>query len=305
MGRVLPILFNGDMVRAILDGRKTVTRRAVRYRYSNTEMKMSTNKYGTRLIEIQKDIEGETHGKNPDGGTWHKLRPYIEKNPPYKKGDILYVREKWTKLYYVDPDGYTHYDQEMYFYAADGVPDIALLDPDGFVEDDQRIRWHPSIHMPKQAARIWLKVTEVRVERLHKIGADDYKAEGILPVRPEGLKGSDCDCAWKQDGCKDRPCNNREAYNDMCYQHVFINLWDSTIKPADQGLYGWQANPWVWVIEFERCGKPEPCILNGIEPASGNPPCIGYQKLKEDDEPCGICKGCKWCDGEEAESEER
>ena len=245
MGRVLPILFNGDMVRAILDGRKTVTRRAVRYRYSNTEMKMSTNKYGTRLIEIQKDIEGETHGKTPDGGTWHKLLPYIEKNPPYKKGDILYVRETWTKLYYVDPDGYTHYDQEMYFYAADGVPDIALLDPNGFVEDDQRIRWHPSIHMPKEAARIWLKVTDVRVERLQDI--KNFQAEGI--ELSEGCEEclavcGECDPDESPIGCD----------NEI---EKFAELWDSAIKKPDIERYGWDANPWVWAIEFERCGKPE------------------------------------------------
>ena len=215
MGRVLPILFNGDMVRAILDGRKTVTRRAVRYRYSNTEMKMSTNKYGTRLIEIQKDIEGETHGKTPDGGTWHKLLPYIEKNPPYKKGDILYVRETWHKYTKRVGHGEDCRLQEFYGYKASVAN-----------SEDASEKWHPSIHMPKQAARIWLKVTEVRVERLKDIDTLGCQREGVDITRNGVFKR-------------------------------FSSLWESTIRKEEIERYGWDANPWVWAIEFERCGKPE------------------------------------------------
>ena len=215
MGRVLPILFNGDMVRAILDGRKTVTRRAVRYRYSNTEMKMSTNKYGTRLIEIQKDIEGETHGKTPDGGTWHKLLPYIEKNPPYKKGDILYVRETWHKYTKRVGHGEDCRLQEFYGYKASVAN-----------SEDASEKWHPSIHMPKQAARIWLKVTEVRVERLKDIDTLGCQREGVDITRNGVFKR-------------------------------FSSLWESTIRKEEIDRYGWDANPWVWVIEFERGGKPE------------------------------------------------
>ena len=219
MGRVLPILFNTDMVRAILDGRKTVTRRVVRYKYNNTEMKMRTDKYGTRLIEIQKDIEGETHGKNTDGSTWHKLLPYIEKNPPYKKGDILYVRETYCPNYFdfVAQSGNKH------GYKADY--DSAILSSD-FPEP----KWIPSIHMPKEAARIWLTVTDVRAERLRDMDKMDAVKEGI-----------------------DTRCCVNLAHALTKYK----KLWDSTIRRSDTGLYGWKSNPWVWVIEFERCEKPD------------------------------------------------
>lgn len=216
MGRVLPILFNTDMVLAILDGRKTVTRRVVRYKYSNTEMKMRTDKYGTRLIEIQKDIEGETHGRNPDGGTWHKLLPYIEKKPPYKPGDILYVRETWSEW----TDGYVYKAWVQPFPQSGRYP-------------DKFMKWHPSIHIPKEAARIWLRVTEVRVERLQDMTGQDILREGVnCHVHPEA------------------------DYFDGNQKMMFAELWDSTIKKTDSDRYGWDVNPWVWVIEFERCEKP-------------------------------------------------
>lgn len=217
MSRVLPILFNTDMVRAILDERKTVTRRAVRFKYSNTEMKMFTNKYGTRLIEIQKDIEGETHGKYPDGRTWHKILPYIEKNPPYKKRDILYVRETWCNLNTLSCPCY-------YYKASDNLPEWALGG------------WKPSIHMPKEATRIWLKVTDVRVERLQDMTLDDFLSEGVV-IRPEAF-------------------NDPENAN-MQARSEFVGIWNSTIRKPDYDFYGWDANPWTWVTEFERCEKPE------------------------------------------------
>lgn len=206
---------------------------------------MRTDKYGTRLIEIQKDVEGETYGKNTDGTTWRKLLGYIEPKPPYKKGDILYVRETWTKLYYVDSDGYTHYDQGMYFYAADGVPDITLTDDDGFELDDQRIRWHPSIHMPKDAARIFLRVTDMRVERLQDITPEQAEREGVGDLFLEDIGYSGKDYGTPIDK------------NYGIAKEQFAWLWDSTQKESDLDRYGWAANPWVRVIEFERCEKPE------------------------------------------------
>ena len=217
---IKPILFNTDMVRAILDGRKSCTRRAVKYKYSNTEMKIKSDKYGSGLIEIQKDVEGETYGKNPDGSTWHKLLPYIEKIPPYKKGDILYVRETWYK------------GLERYIYRAD------YSDTEKFYCNGKEIemKWHPSIHMPKEAARIWLKVTNVRVERLQEITG--------LSVQKEGIEVDPKEYASKFD-----------FITELFF--LFQRLWDSTIKKSDVDRYGWDANPWVWVIEFERCEKPE------------------------------------------------
>lgn len=215
-----PILFNADMVLAILDGRKTQTRRCVKYKYSNTEMKMHTDKYGTRLIEIQKDIEGETHGKNPDGSTWRKLLGYVEPKPPYKTGDIMYARETFDYL-----DGWKigdHGVEGKYFYRADG----------DFRPISWRGKWFPSIHMPKEAARIFLKVTNVRVERLQEIDDEQAKAEGAN---------------WKNG----KNVGFEEKMRRSAIER-FAEIWNSTIKKADLDRYGWDANPWVWVIEFER-----------------------------------------------------
>lgn len=280
MSRVLQILFNIDMVRAILDGRKTVTRRCVKYKYSNTEMKMRTDKYGTRLIEIQKDVEGETYGKNPDGSTWRKLLGYIEPKAPYQPGDILYVRE-CGMIQSMKAFGRK---VKMLFAADNKLVEFSLTDD----EYERLSKWEQSERflspywLTKEEARIWLKVTDVRVERLQDITEEqainegisrlyddlsdaEYedwaKRTGIYPKAKEdwGYKnylwhGNFGKCGtgnWKSDNWD---------YQYSSYDNAigsFSSLWNSTIKKSDLERYGWEANPWVWVIEFERCEKPE------------------------------------------------
>ena len=204
---IRPILFNSDMVRAILEGRKTVTRRVIK--------------------DTGDSMYAGLCGLGP--GLFDKKTGLRVKEPYYKLGDILYVRETWNQLARVDENGYTHYDDLFYVYRADkNQPN--LYDDNGFYLDDTERKWHPSIHMPKEAARIWLKVTDVRAERLHNLTNRDAKKEGIT-VETDN--------------------------SGMAHKAAFMRLWDSTIKKSDIGTYGWNNNPWVWVIEFERCGKPE------------------------------------------------
>lgn len=197
---IKPILFNTEMVRAILDGRKTCTR---------------------RVIELPENMDGVPVGKSGDSSNpLGFMYPGGIKRPPYQPGDILYVRETWCALP-VNEAGHMR-GHSIYYYRADGD-----LRPEGW-----RGKWRPSIHMPKEAAHIWLKVTNVRVERLQEITIDGIRNEGISSM---AVHAGDMEIALKE----------------------WKNLWNSTIKKTDLDSYGWEANPWVWVIEFERCEKPE------------------------------------------------
>lgn len=243
---IKPILFNTEMVRAILEGRKTVTRRAVKLKYSNTHLEMRTDKYGTRLIELQNEEPGVTTVRNPDGTTTHKLLAAEDKVPPYKRNDILWVRETWCES--LGQAG-------KYFYRAYAGPRDETKE---YAHSFNR--WRPSIYMPKEAARLFLRVTGVRMERLQNITEEGALAEGVpdkWPIDPvycpyckgEGLVGAvhPASLGYMEVDCPE--CAKATSR--------FSNLWYSTIKPADRPLYGWEANPWVWVIEFERCEKPE------------------------------------------------
>lgn len=214
--KVLPILFNTEMVRANLDGRKSCTRRLVKGFVPDDAI------WGYTAFTSKGYISCRGTFADGYGEKFFKL--------PYQPGDILYVRETvWQKTgHYLDVDGETKavWCNEFKYVATDEKP-----------ETGWNYSWvkRPSIHMPKEAARIWLKVTDVRVERLQEITPDVIKNEGII-LDPK-------ECVGKFD------------YTSELY-FLFQRLWNSTIKKPDFDRYGWDANPWVWVIEFERCEKP-------------------------------------------------
>ena len=204
---IKPILFNSEMVRAILDGRKDATRKIVKGFIPDDAV------WGYTAFTPKGYISCRGTFADGYGEKFFKL--------PCEPGDILYVRETWKKAL----NGY-------YYYEAWQRNDIADV-----------TKWKPSIRMPKEAARIWLKVTNVRVERLQEITDEQAKREGIqYDECPTGF-------TWKQEtdmhNCYTTPIGAMQA------------LWNSTIKKSDLDGYGWDANPWVWTIEFERCEKPE------------------------------------------------
>ena len=207
---IKPILFNTEMVWAILDGRKDATRRIVKGFIPDDAV------WGYTAFTPKGYISCRGTFADGYGEKFFKL--------PCEPGDILYVRETWC-----DDRQFTHDSTPgRYFYKASENGDF---------------KWHPSIHMPKEAARIWLKVTDVRVERLQEISEDVAVKEGIYVANCK-----DCNAPFGCDACPD------EGYNEI---DEFVELWNSTVKKSDIDRYGWDANPWVWVIKFERCEKPE------------------------------------------------
>lgn len=203
-----PILFNTDMVRAILDGRKTATRRVVKPQPKYAIMTAAGLITSENPIIIEDGVVVTKYG---DVTTWDKM--------PYRPGDILYVRETWCRFDCSCCEGDTITGECLAANGPDENEGCWMYRASNEICGDAR--WRPSIHMPREAARIFLRVTDVRVKRLQWCGNMEAKEEG-------------CTC---------------------CSQ--FVRLWDSTIKPADRPLYGWEANPWVWVIKFERVSREE------------------------------------------------
>ena len=226
------MIFNGEMVRAILDGRKTQTRRPIRWKQ-------------TRFTEIGEREDGSKWPWSEDAehacDFWHPC-------PFGAVGDRIWVRETWGVVSHeLDEDGRIQpwkpdrpataihempfgngYYSGHAIYAADG--DFTWGDDDGY--EDGRSCWKPSIHMPRAASRILLEITDVRVERLNAISEEDARAEGIID-------GGCLNCGEPE------PCGCANPEPDAT--DAFAYLW--------QSIYGqdnWNANPWVWVIEFKR-----------------------------------------------------
>jgi hypothetical protein len=213
-----PILFNTEMVRAILDGRKTTTRRIVKPKCKRNFIR-----------QVPSGLLGEFQQICDDAAQLVHLA-----TPPYQKGDILYVRETFAKYNcaenecimadYSGCNGCTHTkDGYCYVYKSSH-------------EYDVNVKWKPSIFMPKEAARIFLRVTDVRAERLQGITEGGAKAEGATCV----------------------------PLNDIEFAPARLNfgyIWDCTVKKSDLDKYGWDANQWVWVYEFERCEKPKEGLI--------------------------------------------
>lgn len=143
------------------------------------------------------------------------LCPY---DPPYEPGDILYVRESFYE------------DDNCVLFRADNEKLTGYRSMRG---EDITVKWRPSSNMPKDIARIWIKVTDVRVERLQDITLKQIEKEGVVDTEyPYALNGEE-------------------------KMYAFSNYWNGTIRKEVIDLYGWVKNPYVWVIEFERCDKQE------------------------------------------------
>jgi len=198
------------MVQAILDGRKTQTRRVIK------------DKDITNWFDIDVDgkpiayIDQETGDSYPPT---HRAK--------YQPGDILWVRETWAKRIHSD---------NRYYYKADN--NLGAI----FNREDDK--WRPSIFMPREAARIFLRVKNVRVERVQDIGEEDALAEGV------------------------------EWLNFATAKEAFTALWDGI---NGKRVYGWDTNPWVWVVEFEHMSKGEALLkeMDGMIPQKKLTPCWG------------------------------
>ena len=217
-----PIIFNTEMVQAILDGRKTQTRRIIKNIPANTHR-----------FDAEAGLEWSAHwgksGEDYNGKAWFADYSKIVK-PKYIADDVLWVRETWRSTDFEYHDG--KWTASIQYKDLNKGPRVSWRDNTDVGEPDDCIYsktgWRPSIHMPREAARLFLRVTDVRVERVQDITHAGALADGIVECPGWKFELSECDCIIAE----------------------FGKLWDAL-------GFEWERNPWVWVYTFERITKEE------------------------------------------------
>jgi hypothetical protein len=218
------------MVRAVLEGRKTQTRRVIKSPAKN--MQASGMRVIERIVDGIRDWRMRLKSGAWEEYTHHK---FLDKCPYGMPGDRLWVRETWkpTGLFWDMPNMRTQ-ACSRFVYRAD----------DEHLKRDTHIKWRPSIHMPRWASRIQLEVVSVRVERVQDIKNDDAIAEGIECEHAyDGTPGFGIDMGmWYRDYSSSvRSAKTQDP------RESFESLWDS----INGKKYPWDSNPWVWVVEFK------------------------------------------------------
>lgn len=222
-----PIIFNTQMVRSVMDGAKTQTRRILKFKtfgFGKDGAPASIYMDGSGkgwVAWMTQNVSAEYTAKIYPGEVGFKC-------PMGEIGSIIYVRETWAELI-------NGHNERYFAYKADGIPNKS---------DVGDWNWRPSIHMPKAAARIFLRITDIKVERLQDISEEDAVAEGVQQDVP----------VEKNFQIKKR----YRHYSDPTIHHCedakssFRSLWRSIY-----GTESWESNPWVWSISFTRVDKPE------------------------------------------------
>lgn len=219
-----PILFKAEMVRAILKGTKTQTRRIVKFNKTIDNPKIGFSAFTN---DNQFEVRG-IHENGQYGGSLFKL--------PFSKGNKMWVRETWQLI-----NSYATKKQE-YIYRADGNND------EQYIEDWQG--WKPSIFMPKKACRLFLDITKVRIERLQNISEEDAKSEGVLSYDCEITKST-----WYKDYL-----TKEKGYGHPDYDYPSVNTAKESFKTlwiSINGEESWNENPYVFVYDFSKSKKPE------------------------------------------------